>query len=92
MSESPPGSDQPQEPEQPQQPQQSAWSWWRGLGHSTWLGLIVLGAFNGLANEELTALVVTPGLTGPAPGHPERAVPWLPPTPEERSLWDRLTS
>jgi len=26
----------------------------------------------------------------PGPGHPERPVPHVPPTPEERSLWARL--
>ncbi len=64
-----------------------AWRFWRALQR----GLIVLGAFNGLADEELTALVVAPGsgLAGPAPGHPEKLLPWDL-SPEERELWARL--
>jgi hypothetical protein len=30
-------------------------------------------------------------LPGPAPGHPERLAPEVPPTPVERDLWNRLT-
>ncbi|GAA2139656.1 hypothetical protein GCM10009760_22180 [Kitasatospora kazusensis] len=59
---------------------------WRAL----WRGLIVLGAFNGLADEELTAIVLDARLRGPGPGHPEKLVPWIPPTPLERDLWSRL--
>ncbi|MER5641544.1 DUF6059 family protein [Kitasatospora sp. NPDC002227] len=70
------GSQPAPEPEEP-----ASWSWWRGM--------VVFGIFHGYANEDLAALVL--GLRGPAPGHPERPVPWLPPTEEERSLWARAT-
>lgn len=94
MSGSPPGSEPPgSEPAGSERAEPRGWSrWWRELRQGTWRGLIVLGAFNGLANEELTALVLEPGLSGPAPGHPEQAVPWVPPSAEERDLWARLES
>ena len=33
---------------------------------------------------------IEPRYTGPAPRHPERLVPDLPPTPEEARLWTQL--
>ncbi|MET8981407.1 DUF6059 family protein [Streptomyces sp. NPDC004539] len=29
-----------------------------------------------------------PDFSDPAPGHPERLCPWLPPTEQERAIWD----
>lgn len=42
--------------------------------------------------EEKADPSATPEPSGgmPGPGHPERAVPEVPPTDEERSLWSRL--
>ncbi|AUG78810.1 hypothetical protein CFP65_4043 [Kitasatospora sp. MMS16-BH015] len=59
------------------------------VGQSWWRGFVLYGLFHGFADDDLAALVL--GLRGPAPGHPERAVPWLPPTPEERDLWARAS-
>jgi len=45
------------------------------------------------AGEEAKAHEPPPAPSGglpPGPGHPERPVPHVPPTEEERSLWARL--
>ncbi|MDX3382475.1 hypothetical protein PV682_13520 [Streptomyces niveiscabiei] len=56
----------------------------------------VMGALAvGMSPEVLDEKAHPPALPDPpaglpGPGHPERAVPDVPPTPEERSLWSRL--
>ncbi|MFG3549038.1 DUF6059 family protein [Streptomyces sp. NPDC047725] len=41
-------------------------------------------------DPELPAPAAGAVVGGPAPGHPERLVPHIPPEPEERELWSRL--
>ncbi|QNP74346.1 hypothetical protein IAG44_36075 [Streptomyces roseirectus] len=55
------------------------------------MGALAVGMSPAVLDEEREPAPSGEALDGlPGPGHPERPVPHVPPTPEERSLWSRL--
>jgi hypothetical protein len=63
------------------------------LGDSLFSGLVALGQiYCAIGAEYWQQQAIRQTLRGPGPGHPERLIPALAPSPEEIDLWRELTA